>query len=143
MASATAITFAATALSSCELETSQAGAFDGMWHLMRIDTIATGGTLDLSKERIYWSFQYKLMEADDKTGGHRSIIMRYAKGNGKLRLSSPYAYNREEGDEPLSEPSLLAPFGINKIEEEYQVIKLNGSTMQLQSDVLMLRFKKF
>ena len=89
-------------LHSCTLETSSAGDFDGMWRLTRVDTLATGGVLDLSKEKIFWSFQFKLMEADDKSGNHRSILMRYNSGGGKLVLNAPYAYNREEGDEQLS-----------------------------------------
>lgn len=136
---------AATVLSlaSCDLETSGAGDFDGMWHLTRVDTIATGGVLDLSRQRIFWSFQFKLMEADDKDGLHQSVLMRYDKSGGMLKLNTPYAYNREEGDKPLDEPSLLKPFGINNIEEEFKVLKVDGSKMQLQSSMLKLSFKKF
>lgn len=136
---------AATALSfaSCDLETSSAGDFDGMWHLTRVDTIATGGVLDLSRQRIFWSFQFKLMEADDKDGFHHSVLMRYDKSGGTLKLNSPYVYNREEGDKPLDEPSLLKPFGINNIEEEFKVLKVDGSKMQLQSSMLKLSFRKF
>ena len=134
---------AATMIHSCSLETSSAGKFDGMWHLTRVDTIATGGTLDLSKEHIYWSFQFKLMEAEDKDGNHRTILMRFNNSNKKLVLNAPYAYNREEGDEQLSDPTLLKPFGINNTEEEFDVVKINGSKMQLQSKMLKLSFKKF
>lgn len=134
---------AATLLHSCTLETSSAGDFDGMWHLTKVDTLATGGVLDLSKEKLFWSFQFKLMEADDKNGIHRAILMRYNAGGGKLVLNAPYAYNREEGDEQLSDPTLLKPYGINKTEEEFQVIKISGSKMQLQSDLLKLSFKKY
>ena len=130
-------------LSSCDLEISSAGDFDGMWHLTSVDTIATGGRCDLSREKIYWSFQYKLMEADDKNGNHRSVLMRYNENGKKLVLNSPYAYNRTECDEPLTETTLLKPFGINKLEEEFQVNKISGSSMQLQSDMLILNFKKF
>ena len=34
-------------LSSCTLETSDNGDFDGFWHLERVDTLATGNYLDL------------------------------------------------------------------------------------------------
>lgn len=129
--------------SSCSLENSSAGDFDGMWHLTRVDTVATGGSLDLSKKRIFWSFEVKLMEADDKDGNHRAILMRFNHGDKKLVLNSPYAYNRDEGDEKLTDTSLLEPYGINKLEEEFKVNKINGSRMQLQSDKLILSFKKF
>lgn len=99
---ATAAMFAAISLNSCTLETSSAGKFDGMWHLTQVDTIATGGVLDLSEQRIFWSFQFKLMQAEDKNGIERTVIMRYSKGDGTLTLSSPYAYDRDNGDEPLT-----------------------------------------
>ena len=57
--------------------------------------------------------------------------------------STPYAYNREEGDEPLSDITLLKPSGINKTEEEFQVLSISGSKMKLQSEMLVLSFKKF
>ncbi len=139
----TAATLAAVSLNSCTLETSSAGKFDGMWHLTRVDTIATGGVLDLSEQRIFWSFQFKLMQAEDKNGVERTVLMRYSKGDGTLTLSSPYAYDRDNGDEPLSSPALLKPFGINETEEEFQVNSINGSKMQLQSKTLKLSFKKF
>lgn len=128
---------------SCHLETSGAGDYDGMWHLTRVDTIATGGVLDLSKEKIFWSFQFNLMEADDKSGAHQSILMRYVKDNGTLILGQPYAYDRDNGDQPLSENTLLKPFGINNTEEHFTVVKLKGGSMELQSDILKLSFKKF
>ena len=69
--------------------------------------------------------------------------MRFSSGGGKLVLNSPYAYNREEGDEPLSDITLLKPYGINKTEEEFQVLSISGSNMKLQSEMLVLSFKKF
>ncbi len=130
-------------LSSCELETSNAGDFDGMWHLTQVDTLSTGGVLDLSKEKIFWSFQFNLMEADDKSGSHQSILMRYSNADGKLVLGQPYAYDRENGDVPLTETTLLTPYGINMVEETFQVLKVGGGKMQLQSGMLKLSFKKF
>ncbi len=36
-------------LSSCTLETSDNGDFDGFWHLERVDTLATGNYLNLPR----------------------------------------------------------------------------------------------
>ena len=58
-------TIALTTLASCEIETSDNGDFDGFWHLERVDTLATGGTLDLSKKRVFWGVQYKLISVRD------------------------------------------------------------------------------
>lgn len=130
-------------LASCTLETSDAGDYDGFWHLTRMDTIQTGGVNDLSKEKIFWSFQNKLMEADDKSGAHQSILMRYVHTKTQLTLNTPYGYDRENGDKPLSDSTLLLPYGINKTEEKFDVVTLKGGKMVLQSEKLKLTFKRF
>lgn len=132
--------------SSCELETSGAGAFDGMWHLVMVDTVSTGGKLDMSKKRIYWCFQYKLMQTDDKDGYYKPILMRFSHEHNALFLTEPYIYDRENGDKPITDESesfLLTPYGINKINEEFKVISISSNRMQLQSQMLKLTFKKF
>ena len=48
-------------VNSCTIETSDNGDFDGFWHLERVDTLATGNYLDLSKERVFWGVQHKLI----------------------------------------------------------------------------------
>lgn len=131
-------------LTACDLETSsEAGDFNGMWHLTRVDTLETGGVLDLQKEKLFWSFQNRLMVADDKNGEHQSVIMRFNQTKTQLTLNTPYGYDREDGDKPLSDPTLLRPYGINKTEEQFQVITLSGSKMVLQSETLKLTFKGF
>ena len=41
-------------LTSCELETSDNGDFDGFWHLVSVDTLANAQHQDLSQKRIFW-----------------------------------------------------------------------------------------
>lgn len=131
-------------LASCDIETSSAaGDFNGMWHLTRVDTIATGGVLDLKNEKLFWAFQNKLMQADDKNEKLAKILMRFNQTNTQLTLHTPYVYDRENGDEPLSDPTLLAPYGINKTEEKFDVVTLKGGKMVLQSEKLKLTLKKF
>ena len=60
---------AAVLVCSCEIEMSGNGRLDGMWHLVSVDTLSTSGVRDMSEERIYWSFQNRLLELDDKSGG--------------------------------------------------------------------------
>ena len=131
-------------LASCDIETSSAaGDFNGMWHLTRVDTIATGGVLDLKNEKLFWAFQNKLMQADDKNEKLAKILMRFNQTNTQLTLHTPYVYDRENGDVPLSDPTLLAPYGINKTEEKFDVVTLKGGKMVLQSEKLKLTLKKF
>ena len=83
------------------------------------------------------------MQADDKSGNHKTILMRFNQTKTQFTLHTPYGYDRENGDVPLSDPTLLAPYGINKLDENFQVIKLTGSKMVLQSETLKLTFKGF
>lgn len=131
-------------LTACDLETSsEAGDFNGMWQLTRVDTLATGGVLDMQKEKLFWSFQNRLMVADDKNGEHQRILMRFSQTKTRLTLNNPYIYNRENGDEPVSDPTPLKPYGINSVEENFDVVTLTGSKMVLQSETLRLTFKCF
>ena len=50
LAAIAAILTTALTLASCELETSDNGKFDGFWHLERVDTLATGGSLNRDME---------------------------------------------------------------------------------------------
>lgn len=65
LAAIAAILTTALTLASCELETSDNGKFDGFWHLERVDTLATGGSLNLQQKRIFWGVQAKLISARD------------------------------------------------------------------------------
>ena len=47
----------ASVMGACTLETSGNGDLDGFWHLVAVDTVDTGGVLNLSDERLFWSFQ--------------------------------------------------------------------------------------
>ena len=131
-------------LASCDIETSSAaGDFNGMWHLTRVDTIATGGVLNLKNEKLFWAFQNKLMQADDKNEKLAKILMRSNQTNTQLTLHTPYVYDRENGDVPLTDSTLLIPYGINKTEEKFDVVTLKGGKMVLQSEKLKLTLKKF
>ena len=131
-------------LASCDIETSSAaGDFNGMWHLTRVDTIATGGVLNLKNEKLFWAFQNKLMQADDKNEKLAKILMRFNQTNTQLTLHTPYVYDRENGDVPLSDSTLLIPYGINKTEEKFDVVTLKGGKMVLQSEKLKLTLNKF
>lgn len=131
-------------MASCHLETSGNGRLDGMWHMERIDTIGAG-TIDLSQQRLYWSFQAKLMELSDKDGANRLCLMRFNHSGTTLSLSEPYLYDREsgEGDHPLSDAELLKPYGISAVSVSFDIEKLSSSRMILNDGTLRIYFKKF
>lgn len=140
--------FATIALASCDIETSSNGDFDGFWHLERVDTLATGGTTDLSQKRIFWGVQYKLISVRDiDVDKNHGYYLRFNQTNDKIVTHSPYKDGwhqdaEEGGDTPIDDPKLLAPYGINKLEEEFVKEKLNGGKMILRSETLRLTFRK-
>lgn len=142
-------TLAITSLAACDIESSDNGDFDGFWHLERVDTLATGGTTDLSKKRVFWGVQYKLISVYDiDKDGTFGYYLRFTQTRDKIVTQSPYKNNwhqdRENGGDILiDDPTLLAPYGINNLEEEFVKETLNGGQMILRSEKLRLKFKRF
>lgn len=132
----------AAIMTACSFESSDNGDLDGMWRLTAVDTLATGGSMNMDGSRLYWSVQFKLMQLDDKGGTKTSLLLRFERSGNSLRLYDPYIYNRLEGDEPLTDVSLLAPYGINALEENCEIEALSSSKMILKTPTLRLKFKK-
>ena len=100
------------------------------------------GTKDMEGTRLYWSVQAKLLQLDDKNNTSISLLLRFEHTGNTLRLYEPYIYNRLEGDKPLNDVTLLAPYGINALEESCEVEALSSSKMILKTPSLRLKFKK-
>lgn len=130
--------------SSCEgFQISDNGNLDGMWHLVEVDSLATDVSVDYRYNGIYWSFQSDLMGLDDKLQRYESCLMRFELTGEQFRVFDPYVNNRNEGDIKVSEVSMIAPFGINALAEEFAVETLTKQRMILRSTSLRLRFKKY
>ena len=128
--------------STCTLESDSKAAGDlaGMWHCVYIDKGAA--SVELKDQKVYWSFQGKLLLLEDKTGAHSWILYHFNKKGNTLELREPYRYDRENGDEPLTEPSLLAFYGIDDMAVTF-TIRQSENTMALVSNKVTLHFKKF
>ena len=113
--------------SSCSLETdNDAGDLEGMWHLVRIEESATNTHIDVSNEVIFWSFQAKLLQMEDKTGQHYSYLYRFRIDNDQLTLTSPYQFDRENGDRPLTAyESTLGLYGIKSLTPMFRIEKID------------------
>ena len=129
---------------SCELETSGNGDLDGFWHLVQVDTLQTGGVKDTSKELFFWSFQVNLLEFSDRSYHIPIYMARFNHENGQLKVTQPCLYNREEGNEMVTEENVkdISPYGLNALEEIFRVEELSGSRMTLSNGTLRLYFKK-
>ena len=130
---------------SCSLETdNDAGKMEGMWHLVKIESITTVASEDLSEQVIFWSFQAKLLQMDDKTGIHNSYLYRFRIGDNQLTLTSPYQYDRENSDRPLTAyESTLGLYGIKSLTPVFRIEKLDRRKMILNDGSVRLYFDKF
>lgn len=131
-------------LVSCEIETSDNGKLDGQWHLVQVDTLQTGGVLDTSEKLIFWSFQMNLLQMRNFNHVAPISMARFSHAEGKLRVTQPCQYNLEHGNEYYTEETIstIAPYGINALEETFQVETLSGSRMTLCNGLLRLWFRK-
>jgi len=131
-------------LASCKLETSNNGQLDGFWKLTRVDTLATGGVLDLSEQGIFWSVQMNLLSVEDKyQEDARPILFRFDHSGGKLTLSEPRESYQYTGDKDVEDIKKLQPFGINQLKETFTVETLNSSHLYLSTPTLRLSFTRF
>lgn len=131
--------------SSCSLGTdNDAGDLEGMWHLVRIEESVTNTHTDVSNEVIFWSFQAKLLQMEDKTGQHYSYLYRFRIDNDQLTLTAPYQFDRENGDRPLTiYESTLGLYGIKSITPVFRIEKIDRRTMILNDGAVRLYFDKF
>lgn len=140
-------TVAALFLASCSMNTDNVdGHLEGMWHLVSMETLGTDSTqnttTDLSQQYLFWSFQAKLLELDDKTGSHPSYLLRFDISGSTLTLRDPYLYNREEGDVKLEDATPLLIYGIGSLSEQF-TFSVSGSNLVMESATHRLRLKKF
>ena len=129
-------------LSACTLENDSTtpGKLSGMWHCVYIDKGAA--SVELKDKKVYWSFQGNLLLLEDKTGANSWILYHFNKTNNILELKEPYRYDRENGDELLTNHSLLKFYGIDDLSTTF-IIHQSEYTMALVSDKVTLHFRKF
>jgi len=149
-----ALATAAWSLTSCTIESSDNGDLDGFWHLEGVDTLATAGHLDLSRERVFWGVQHQLISCakitDTNMFSFRGYYFRFDQTADSLVLHSPYKNNwhQDQGDNGGDLPATavndsIRSYGINQLREPFYKEKLKGGKMTLRSKTLRLYFTKF
>ena len=128
--------------SACTLESDSKAAGDlaEMWHCVYIEKGAA--SVELKDQKVYWSFQGNLLLLEDKAGNHSRILYHFTKNGNTLELKEPYRYDRENGDELLTTPSLLSFYGIDTLAITF-TIQQSENTMALVSNNVTLHFKRF
>ena len=129
---------------SWDIETSDNGNLDGYWHLVRVDTLATGGYSDLSDTRVFWGVQMNLIQAvdHDNDTGHYGYLFNFDYNNQSLRLYNAHKHDRAAGDPLVNDAEVLSPLGITKLDDLFVVEKLSNDKMVLRDDTLRLWFEK-
>ncbi len=127
---------------SCELEMSDNGRLDGYWQLARIDTIG-GGSRNMVSSRMFWSVQLHLLQLSDHGSGHRTYLLRFQQDDHYLRVYDPYLSARDVGDQPLDDPTVLQPYGIQSLDETFEILRLDINKLSLRSSLLELTFNRY
>lgn len=125
---------------SCTFESSDNGDLDGFWHMVSVDTLSTGTTCDLSEQTVFWAVQHKLLYLRDYR--HASFITRFRQTADSLRVYEIYYYDRAQGDPAVTDASVLAPYGLDSLDNGFAIEQLSGSNMSLRSRRLRLHFVK-
>lgn len=131
-------------LSGCNLETSDNGDLDGYWHLVRVDSLATGQYADLSETRVFWGFQVRLLQAidHDHDTSHYGYLFRFEHKGQTLRLYDGHKHDRANGDILVEDVGEITSLGINSLDDHFHVEQLSSDRMVLRDDVLRLWFEK-
>ncbi len=129
-------------LTSCDLEMSDNGDLDGYWQLAQVDTIG-GGSCEMVTSRVFWAVQMNLLEVSKAESSLGKYLLRFDLKEDHLKLYDPYLSARNTGDEKVTDAEKLKPFGIQGLEEDFKILKLDGSKMILESEVLRLEFNRY
>ncbi len=130
---------------SCTIEHIDNGDLDGFWHFEEMDTLSTGGVLDLTEQTLFWAFQARLMHTQ---GAAAEYYFRFSHEGNVLVVYEPYADHGHQdkadgGDIPVEDASVLGVYGIQSLADTFHVDRLTGSEMVLSTAAHRLRFTKF
>ena len=129
-------------MTACHMESSENGHLDGFWHLVRVDTLSTGGTSDLHQDYFFWAFQFQLLSVRNTQKSPEEYFLRFQRQGDELVLSHPFQYVLQGKDAPVENIDLLRPFGINDQEERFRIVHLSSRRMMLQNHFLVLTMQK-
>ncbi len=139
----TIITVIVAVFHACDnVEFSTDGNLYGYWHLVAVDTLGTQQTSDMSRQRIFWSVESRLVGMCDRDGVHPEIICEFERVGDTLVFHNPYYSNRNEGDILIDDVLVLAPYGLSSMQPKLYVEKLSSGKLILLTPQLRLKFKK-
>ena len=121
------------------------GVLDGQWQLKEMHprqrtSDTDNRQTDVSLQRIYWSFQLKLLNIN---GRGLNLFCRFNHHNGQLDIPEVYRH-LFANDILITDPTTteLEPVGIRGNATSYKVIRLNRTQLILVSEADSLVFRK-
>lgn len=132
-------------------ETSGNGAFDGLWQLEQVDTLATGGITDMHDELIFWAVQHHLIElrspkmtADGSSLVRLSVFYHFKRSGDTLQfLADPYPVLDLRPEDPYAELRQVQAYGFSRFDEKFTVLRLDDNHMTLESKLFRMYFRKY
>lgn len=70
-------------------------------------------------------------------------VMEFEHHDQRLTVRRPLISDRTKGDPVIDDVKILYPYGIRRLDEQFEVERLDGSRMILRSEQLRLVFTKF
>lgn len=70
-------------------------------------------------------------------------VMEFEHRDQRLMLHRPLISDRTKGDPVIDDVKILYPYGIRRLDEQFEVERLDGSHMVLRGEQLRLVFTKF
>ena len=129
--------------SSCQIESPHNDKLDGYWHLEQIDTMATGGQVDLREARVTWSIQAHLLQIRNYDSDERQIYVFHFNSDGQtLQLTDAYFDDRTIGDSLITDYRQIQPYGVNTIPVVYTIESINRERMVLSDGIIRISFRK-
>lgn len=127
------------ALASCEVHTSNNGDLDGYWQMVQMDSVASDKVTNMKGSGIFYAVYAHLLQVH---GAGTQVSFRFKHFGDSLTLYSPYA-DYGQNDQPVEDVSVLKPYGINRLHENFHVDALSNSKMILSNQDVRLYFRKY
>ncbi len=130
-------------LNACEIHEYDNGDLQGFWHLESIDTLHSGGKNDLSQKRLYWTFESKLLELQDKDHHATDLFFLQEHDGDSLYLSKPFTTDNLHDDSYVTDSTVFLPYGITTSQEHFSIVSCHDDRLILRSSSLQLNLRKW
>lgn len=139
------IIFVGLLVTACDTTSSENGELDGMWYLTQVDSLSNGHSADYRNKRIFWSFQGTLAQFNYADGMNCYYMSHFDRTESTLKMKDFFLYDRVDEDHFIDSETLdeIRPYGINSLEEDYTIKRLDDDAMILQDSELCLHFVKY